>query len=166
MIELCPCLHADDPALARLVYAAAIANTDETEAALQRVEFHLLAAYTVRPSLATSPRGGLPPARLRRVLDLVEAELAGALDMPRLAGVAGMSPFHFAREFARTTGVPPHRHVVRRRVDRAIPLLARPTLTVSEVAHYVGFTHASHLARHMRRLTGLTPEAFRAQVLP
>ncbi len=68
--------------------------------------------------------------------------------------------------FARMSGLPPHRYVVRRRVDRAIPLLACPTLTMADVARRVGFTHASHLARHMPRLAGLTPDTFRAQILP
>ena len=77
-----------------------------------------------------------------------------------------MSPFHFAREFARVTGLAPHRYVVRRRLDRAILLLGRRDLTVEDVARRTGFTDASHLARHMCRATGATPRAFRARVLP
>jgi NAD(P)-dependent dehydrogenase (short-subunit alcohol dehydrogenase family) len=68
--------------------------------------------------------GGLPGGKLRRVADHIDANLGGALRLGELSGVVHMSPFHFARLSKRTAGVPPHRFVVRRRVDRTIELLA------------------------------------------
>ncbi len=167
-IELRPSLHADDPVLARLIYAMAVAEDEAAEFAVRRVAVHLLAKYTVRPPIVSPARcrGGLPPVRLRRVLELIEGDLSGSLTLARLANTSGMSPFHFAREFTRMTGLAPHRYVVRRRVDRAILLLARPAMTVAETARRTGFAHASHLARHLYRQTGVTPETFRAQILP
>lgn len=167
-VEFRPRLHADDSVLARLLYGAAAGGGEGVKETARAVVARLLTHHSARP-LGPSPplsRGGLPPARLRRVLDRIEADLSGPLDLSALAAEVGMSPFHFAREFRRATGIPPHQHVIRRRLDHAVLLLARRDLTVAEVARGAGFAHASHLARHMRRLTGLTPEAFRAGVLP
>ena len=68
--------------------------------------------------------GGLPRGKLRRVEDHIDANLGRELRLGQLCGVVHMSPFHFARLFKRTAGVPPHRFVMRRRVDRAVELLA------------------------------------------
>lgn len=168
-VELRPRLHVDDPVLARLVYGmAAEKEADGASAAMRAVSARLLTSHASRPPERLYPlaRGGLAPARLRRVLGLIEAGLPGPLPLAALAVEAGVSPFHFAREFRHATGIPPHRYVVRRRVDRAMLLLARRDLSVADVARRAGFTHASHLARHMRQRVGLTPEGFRSHVLP
>lgn len=164
--ELRPSLNTDDPELARLIYLVALAEREEQAA-------WSLAGYLVsrsrqqgRTPSSMPAKGGVPPIRLRRVLDRIEDGLQGALPLAMLAREAGMSPFHFAREFARTTGLAPHRYVVRRRLDRAVLLLARRDLSIADVARRTGFTDASHLARHMRHATGATPEVFRACVLP
>jgi len=166
-IEVQPRLHADDPALARLLYRMA-AGGGVVEDIGRSVAVCLLANHAPRPfSLPVVPaRGGLPPARLRRVLDRIESDLAGPVPLAVLASEAGLSPFHFGREFRRATGTSPGAHLIRRRVDRAITLLADRGTSVAEAARGAGFTHVSHLARHMRRLTGLSPARFRADVLP
>lgn len=167
-VEIQPLLHVDDPVLARLLYGVSSDTDDAAEAGLRFVATRLFTRHAARPPAkpVVPVRGGLAPGRLRRVLDMVEDDLAGALTLGRLAAEAGMSPFHFAREFERSTGHPPHQHLIRRRVDRAIVLLTSRRLTVAAVAEQVGFAHASHLARHMKRWTGLTPQAFRSLVLP
>ena len=68
----------------------------------------------------------LPGARLRRVTDHIRANLEQNLTLARLSAVACMSPYHFARLFHRTTGVPPHRFVLKARIDHAAGLLAKP----------------------------------------
>ena len=167
-LELRPKLHADDPALARLIYRATALRQDDLEEIGRFIAARLLAEHAAQlpPAIAVPSQGGLSPVRLRRVLDRIEVDLPGPLSLSMLAGEAGTSPFHFAREFQRATGVSPHQYLIRRRVDRAFLLLACRRTTVAEVARGVGFAHASHLARHMRRLTGLTPEVFRTDVLP
>ena len=161
-----PRLNEYDPTLARLFLAAAVAG-DDADGAIESVASYLLAGRVGRAADALSTRsGGIAPARLARVLHRIEADTDGSTSLAALADEAGMSLFHFAREFARTVGVPPHDYVVRRRVDRAIVLLSFPALTVADVAHRAGFADASHLARHMRRITGTTPKVFRSRVLP
>ena len=107
------------------------------------------------------PAGGLPKAALRRVTDYVEENLAGALTLAELSSVAHMSPFHFSRMFKLSTGLSPHRYVVRRRVERAKRLLAGTELPLHEVARAAGFTDQSHLAKHIRLHLSTTPRSFR-----
>src|SRR3989442_11921738 len=74
-----------------------------------------------------------------------------------------MSPYHFARLFKRSTGVPPHRFLVRRRIDAARALLAAQTAPIAEIAQLVGFRTPSHFTTTFRRVTGLTPSAYRSE---
>jgi AraC family transcriptional regulator len=108
-----------------------------------------------------APSGGLPRAALRRVTDYVEENLSGDLTLAELSGVAHMSPFHFSRVFKLSTGLSPHRYVVRRRIERAKRLLADSELPLHEVARAAGFADQSHLARHFRLRLGTTPRSFR-----
>lgn len=105
--------------------------------------------------------GGLPGGKLRRVADHIDANLGRELRLGELSGVVHMSPFHFARLFKRTSGVPPHRFVVRRRVDRAIELLAGGEHPIGEIARLVGFATPSHFTTVFRRITGVTPTEYR-----
>ncbi len=98
--------------------------------------------------------------------DRIEADLAVAMSLATLAAEAGMSVFHFAREFRRTIGLTPYEYVLQRRLARAMDLLGRQELSVVRIAAETGFAHSSHLSRHMRRLTGLSPASFRREVLP
>jgi AraC family transcriptional regulator len=73
-----------------------------------------------------------------------------------------MSSYHFARLFKRSTGVPPHMFVVRRRIDEARALLATQTVPVAVIARSVGFRTPSRFAATFRRITGMTPTAYRS----
>ena len=106
-------------------------------------------------------RGGLTPTAMRRVREHVEAHLGDSIDLAALAGVAGLSMFHFAREFKQTTGLTPHRYLLEKRVERARELLARTDLTLAEIAFAVGFADQSHFARRFRQMVGTTPGEFR-----
>jgi len=104
--------------------------------------------------------GGLPEGRLRRVTEYIESNLRRELRLAELGAVTHMSPYHFARLFKRATGVPPHRFVVRRRIDAAIALLTTSTSSINSIARAVGFRTASHFATTFRRMTGVTPTAY------
>jgi AraC family transcriptional regulator len=83
------------------------------------------------------------------------------LHLEELARVAGISRFHFAREFKRMTGVPPHQYLVKLRIQRAKSLLEGTTMPLSEVGLQSGFSHQSHFSRLFRRFTGTTPQSYR-----
>ena len=106
--------------------------------------------------------GGLPGARLRRVMAYIQSNLHRELRLAELGAVMHMSPYHFARLFKRATGVPPYRFVVDRRMDAASALLTTSTSSISSIARAVGFKTASHFTTSFRRLTGVTPSAYRA----
>ena len=103
----------------------------------------------------------MTPVRMRRVLDKIEADLANSLTLHDLATTAGISTFHFAREFQLATGYSPYQYIVRRRIDRAIQSLAETKLPTEVIARAVGFHRASHMSRHMQRVLGLTPRELR-----
>jgi AraC family transcriptional regulator len=104
----------------------------------------------------------LPGSRLRRVTEYIQAHLDHDLTLARLGAVVYMSPYHFARLFQHSTGLPPHRFVVRTRIDHAASLLAAPELSIARIAQAVGFRTPSHFSTVFRRLMGVTPRAYRA----
>ncbi len=107
---------------------------------------------------AEEPRyGGLDGRRLKRTLEFIEAHLAEELSLTRLAAVAEMSVSHFRAGFRQSIGTAVHQYVIERRVERAKSLLMRERQTIAEIALAAGFTHQSHLSRHMQRATGLSP---------
>jgi AraC family transcriptional regulator len=103
------------------------------------------------------PEGGLSPRQLKRVVEHIEAHVDRRLALAELAAVAGVSASHFKALFKRSTGLPVHQYVVRRRVERARLLLQERTATIADVAAQTGFANQSHLARWMRRVAGVTP---------
>jgi AraC-like DNA-binding protein len=120
-----------------------------------------LLASLGQPAPTPQARGGLPPGAIRRVREYVEAHLSESMDLAELAGIAGLSVFHFARQFKQSAGVTPHHYLVQRRVERAQDMLSRTDLSLSEIALAAGFSDQSHLARHFRQMLGTTPGEFR-----
>jgi len=122
---------------------------------------HLLRYYTVPASQPIAFTGGLSAIKLRKVTEFIADNYGRDLRLAELAQVAGMSSFHFAREFKRTTGTTPHQYLIKFRVERAKALLARNDLPLIEVGLQAGFSHQSHFTRLFRRVTGTTPNAYR-----
>jgi AraC family transcriptional regulator len=115
-------------------------------------------------SLAQEPRpvnGDLNQYRMKHVLSFIEDQLGDDLSLETIAGVAGVSVPHFKVLFRRTVGMPVHRYVIGRRVERAAALLREGQLPISQIALDAGFAHQSHLARHMRRVLGVSPSTLR-----
>jgi AraC family transcriptional regulator len=98
---------------------------------------------------------------LKQVTSFVSENYATEIKLDELAQVAGMSSFHFAREFKRTTGTTPHQYLIRFRVERAKALLSQNELPLTEVGLRAGFSHQSHFTRLFRRITGTTPHLYR-----
>jgi AraC-like DNA-binding protein len=109
---------------------------------------------------------GLPWPRLRRVCDFIEDNLNQPLTLLGLSAVVHVSPYHFARLFKQSTGVPPHRFVLGRRIARASALLRESQLPIGEVGRLVGFRTPSYFPTAFRRMTGLTPSAYRSRWRP
>ncbi len=115
--------------------------------------------------LTTPGPSTLPLSRLRRVTDYIQEHLDQPLTLAHLGAVVFMSPYHFARLFQRSTGLPPHRFVVRARIDHAVALLAAPELSIAQISRLVGFRTPSHFATVFHRMMGVTPSEYRARHL-
>lgn len=119
-------------------------------------------------SVSREPRnlnGRLSERRLRQVLSFIEDNLSNDISLRDIAAVAGLSVSHFKSLFRESLGLPVHQYLIRRRVERAKTLLREDKLPISQIAFEAGFAHQSHLARHMRRVLGMSPKAFREMSL-
>lgn len=112
---------------------------------------------------APRPLGGLPPRALRRVRDHVEQHLSEKIQLADLATIAGLSECHFSRAFKQSVGIPPHRYVMRRRIEAAARLIERTDRALTDIGLDVGFSDQSHFTRVFFSLMGETPRAFRHQ---
>ena len=121
---------------------------------------HLLAHYGVTKPKATAPRAKLNSFQLRATLEFIDAHLADDVPLLALADQAHVSPFHFARLFRQTVGLPPHQFVVRLRIHRAIGFLRRGDMPLAQVAVACGFHDQPHFTRAFRAVTGRTPAQF------
>jgi len=130
------------------------------EALTVALVLHLLAHYGVARPKAPAPRGKLNAFQLRAVIDFMAGHLSEDVSLLALAREAHVSPFHFARLFRQTVGIPPHQFVLRLRVQRAIGLMKTSTLSLAHVAAESGFHDQSHLTRAFRAATGTTPGAY------
>jgi AraC family transcriptional regulator len=106
------------------------------------------------------PSSGLTHNQARRVLDYIESNLKRELTLRELAGIADLSPHHFARMFKQTIGVAPHRYVLERRLERAKMMLRTSTASLVEISLSMGFCSQSHFTSTFRRMVGATPTAF------
>ncbi|CAN7499684.1 helix-turn-helix domain-containing protein [Neorhizobium sp. LjRoot104] len=122
---------------------------------------HLIGNYTVDRWQHPARAPSLDPRRLKRVLDFIEAKLGDDIALEDLAREACLSPFHFSRLFHETTGLPPHRYVIERRIQAARKMLTSGQSTIAEIALDAGFGSQANFARTFRRITGLTPRQYR-----
>jgi AraC family transcriptional regulator len=144
-------LTAPDPASA--VYADQLARTLGTR---------LLRAHSNRiPQHAEPPRGGLTRTQLARAVEFMDANLAERLTLDGIAGAVGLSPAHFIRRFKVSTGMAPHKYLVRLRLERAKRLLRETDYSIAQIAFDCGFCHQEHMTRSFGQLAGTTPALFR-----
>ena len=104
--------------------------------------------------------------RLLRAKDRMDGAPHEAWPVPRLAQVSAVSEAHFAREFKKAFGVPPHRYLLTRRIERAIALLRDTDLPVTEIAYRTGWNSLGTFGRVFRDITGDSPGALRARERP
>jgi AraC family transcriptional regulator len=131
----------------------------------QALAVALVNGHAVRHPSVRVHRGGLGPTRLRRVTELVHAEIEDELSLHKMAEAAGLSAAHFSQMFRKSTGESPHQFVLRIRVERAKEMLRAPKARVLDVAIACGFKTQQHFARVFRRACGATPTEYRQEFL-
>ncbi|MEV4497814.1 AraC family transcriptional regulator [Micromonospora arborensis] len=102
-------------------------------------------------------------ARLRRVRDRIDREYAQPLDVEALARGAHMSSGHLSREFRLAYGESPYSYLMTRRIERAMALLRRGDLTVTEVCFAVGCSSLGTFSTRFTELVGVPPSVYRRQ---
>lgn len=98
---------------------------------------------------------------MRRVRDRIDREYAQALDVEALARGVHMSAGHLSRLFRRAYGEPPYSYLMTRRVERAMTLLRRGELSVTEVCFAVGFSSLGTFSTRFAELVGIPPSEYR-----
>jgi AraC family transcriptional regulator len=166
-VELLPRVLLDDPLILQIalalkadlesrrpggrLYAETLTNT---------LAAHLVRNYSSHQHQSIHRLGGLSPTQLKSVIDYIHTYLDQDLSLEELAAIAQLSPYHFCRSFKQSTGFTPYQYLIRHRVEQAKRLLKDGKMGILEVAMACGFSHQSHLNRHFKRLTGMTPKNF------
>src|ERR1700736_5027919 len=156
-------------ALAAVVHAEMVAGFPSGRLFLDCIEqamaLALVSGQAVRQRPVQISRGGLGPARLRRIRELVHARLEGDLSLDEMAQSVGLSTAHFARVFRKSTGETPHQFVLRQKLERAKAMLRAPDARVLDVAVACGFKTQQHFAQVFRDICGISPTGYRQDFL-
>jgi AraC-like DNA-binding protein len=171
-LDCTPGKRIDDPVVRTLasVVLPALLRPDEVNIALAdhlllAVAAHVAAMYGHMRLAQHVARGGLAAWQERRAKEMLTADLTAGISLSDLASECGLSVSHFTRAFRQTTGLPPHRWLLRQRVECAQVLLRNASLSLSEVALACGFADQSHFTRVFSGATGFAPGAWRRTLL-
>ena len=107
-------------------------------------------------------KGGLAAYQRRQLVETIEHQLAEPLSIGQLAAQCALSPYHFARMFRESFGVPPHQYLLARRLNRARHLLRNSSLALGDIALACGFASASHFTNRFKQALGAAPGEYRA----
>jgi len=165
--ELSPgvlCLAASEPALrarvetllleANRVFGSGLPRAD-------RLAFNALEGALLWWDLQNPARRSLDP-RVVAAIDYLSHRVGEPVSLDEFAEAAHLSVSRFAHLFTRETGLAPRRFVEQQRVERAKQLLELTSLPVNAVSRHVGFRSQFYFATRFKKLTGLTPSAYRA----
>jgi AraC family transcriptional regulator len=131
----------------------------------QALALTLVESYAVRRPSPPLYRGGLAPARLRKVTELVHAKIHDDVTLEDMAGSVDLSIAHFSQMFRKSTGQSPHQFVLRQRVERAKEILRTEDTRMLDVAVACGFKTQQHFARVFRQVCGISPTEYRQAFL-
>ena len=122
--------------------------------------FESLFARLLKPSPQVIS-GTLLPQQLLRVRDFMEAHLCDKITLEDLALLLSLDRFRFLKLFKRTVGMTPHAWLLRLRLERAVELIKmKHDMSITDIAHAVGFFDQSHFTRAFRAAYGVTPARF------
>src|ERR1700730_7955036 len=125
------------------------------------LQHHLYQTCSARPAWNSRTRGGLAPWQLSRAKEAMDAGLDKEITIARLAYACRLSTSQSARAFRQSTGCPPHRWLLQRRIKRAQDLLLNSDKTLAEIARACGFSDQGHLVRAFGQAVGTSPGLWR-----
>jgi AraC family transcriptional regulator len=121
---------------------------------------HLLRGCSGRDQLPARTAGGLSWESRERLLKALRADIPPVTNLRELAAIAGLSRFHFSRQFKLAFGVTPMQFLENERVSRAKAMIREGKLKFSDIAMVLGYSEHSHFTRRFKANTGLTPTEF------
>lgn len=171
-LEVIPTFHTQNrhlESIALMLHAELKANSSSNKLYIESLT-HVLAVQVIQQFTTTSSHlplytGGLPQRQLSKVLDYINTNLGQDIKLADLAGLLGMSPFHFSHLFKQSIGMAPYQYLLQQRIERAKQLLRQTNHSIMDIAFACGFSSHSHLSKQFRQTTGTTPKSYRTQVL-
>lgn len=154
----CPNLSAAFARTAQEIRAGNPSGAMFVEGALMQIAGLLTAGAQRR---LPAPKGGLAPWQLSRVTDYLYAHMSDQVSLVDLAGLVGLSVFHFARAFKTSTGIAPHQFQVSLRMDKARLLLSRSDQSITDIAMLLGYDSSQSFARAFRGANATSPSRYR-----
>jgi AraC family transcriptional regulator len=122
---------------------------------------HVAQTYGGLRLIKDLPKGGLAPWQVRRACDALASRLEGDVPLKEIAAECGLSVSHFSRAFRQSTGLPPHRWLLRQRIQLAKVLMEDNRQTLAQIAVAAGFADQSHFTRVFAKHAGTSPGAWR-----
>ncbi len=167
--ELLPRVGFHDPIATRLlaILGDEASQADSStrlfvEQAVDLLCLQLVRSHSSFPPIALlRPSRGLAEWQVRRVAQYMHDNLDQSIGLAELAGLIGLSRYHFCTAFRAATGRTPHAHLTEMRMKRARQLLTATTLSITEIALAVGFETPSAFASSFRKNVGATPSSYR-----
>jgi AraC family transcriptional regulator len=171
-VELIPGFNLKDEQLTYLLLGLltvaqghSYADTLISDMMVNAVCIRLATCYSASKLNPVPQRGGLPLARLKKILEYIDANLDKNISLRALADAANMNLHYFATLFRKSMGMSPHQFVLNRRVERAKGLLGDRNRSILDVSLQVGFDRPNNFARAFRRVAGISPTDFRRDYL-
>lgn len=131
------------------------------EGIAQAIAVHLIRDYHDADRKRLHRRSAMPAFKLRRVTDLMQADLAAEFKLDRYAAIADLSQAHFSRQFKRSTGLAPSQFFIRMRMAHARRLLRETDRPIISIGMDVGYASPSHFSQVFRKETGVSPSDYR-----
>ncbi|WP_076858697.1 helix-turn-helix domain-containing protein [Bradyrhizobium mercantei] len=133
---------------------------------------HMMLAFTTHAAqtygglrtIRKLARGGLAPWQAKQACERLSADLGGTVSLQQIAAEFGLSVSHFSRAFRTSTGQPPHRWLLRQRLEAAKQLMAVRELPLAEIAISAGFANQSHFTRVFSAAVGVSPAVWRREI--
>jgi AraC family transcriptional regulator len=166
--DIATVFNVDDPTMTELLHLLLRALLEPADHTALKVDYlsrgltaDVLVRHTVPTNTLSPMQGPLSASQVRRIADYIHEHLSSDLSLAELALVAGMSRTIFVNRFKASFRQTPHQYVIENRIRRAQELLAKTDLTMPKIAEACGFSDQAHFSMRFKKMTKLTPSAYR-----
>ena len=122
---------------------------------------HLVQKYCHIAPLLKESTVGLPPYKLKQVIEYINDNLEESIKLSDLAQLVNTSQFYFCRLFRESIGISPYKYVLQQRIKKTRSLIENSSLPLVDIAYESGFSSQSQMTHHFRKSVGVTPKVYR-----